>query len=238
MPDQCEQTPSCARQWSVISARFCEHRRRVRPGDARPLSCRCGRGGSCSRRGRRRGGGAGWSSRGVEAAKVGRQHSSRIVRWSRSTWPLVCGRPSGCGCGERRTIALPKGRPRNSAPLSVSTRWNCQPGAVSPAGGAHPLSDRRPERFLKSAKQPSDGGAHIVGEDPMVPRHGSRVTVTCHHSSPLHREESDSASTPARRRASLRLVPNPGTQAPPRPKSHLPQNDETPVFTGVSFRWS
>ena len=65
----------------------------------------------------------------TQRAKDGRQHSSRIVRCTRSTAPLVAGRPARMNvwvAPSLRTVS-PKTELRNSEPLSVRTRSRRQP---------------------------------------------------------------------------------------------------------------
>ena len=69
----------------------------------------------------------------IERAKLGRQHSSSMVRWTRSTQPLLWGRPAWM----KRCLApvcvtaLRNSWKRNSLPLSVETAYSCQPARES-----------------------------------------------------------------------------------------------------------
>src|SRR3954452_24854211 len=70
-----------------------------------------------------------------DLANAGRQHSSRMVSWTRSTQPLLLGRPARmkrCLPPRRWTVA-PKSLARNSEPLSVVTSPSFQPAAASSA---------------------------------------------------------------------------------------------------------
>lgn len=72
---------------------------------------------------------------GHERANDGRQHSSMIVRWTRSTAPLLVGRPGWMRVWTAPTSrsTSPNSDERNSEPLSVRARSRRQPQAASSA---------------------------------------------------------------------------------------------------------
>ena len=81
-------------------------------------------------------------------------HSSRMVRWTRSTQPLVCGRPAWmkrCWAPAART-ALPNSWDLNSEPLSVIAALSFQPAAASSSATRRARADVKRALGLSSVR--------------------------------------------------------------------------------------